>query len=148
MQLFFFFFFLKKNAIWQKKSCMRHCVESVQIPTSFGSIFSRIWTECGKIRSISSYSVRMRKNTDQSKLRIYALLKTKYWFCSSKMQQQGIASYENMSGKDNKKQEGIRRMKGHYYLEKYWLMQNSFFRIVYKDKDYKDQQMNKFIERY
>ena len=31
----------------------------------FWSVFSRIRTECGEIRSISSYSVRMRENTDQ-----------------------------------------------------------------------------------
>ena len=31
----------------------------------FCSVFSRIWTEYGEIRSISPYSVRMRKNADQ-----------------------------------------------------------------------------------
>ena len=30
------------------------------------STFSRIWTEYGEIRSISSYSVRMRENADQN----------------------------------------------------------------------------------
>ena len=30
----------------------------------FWSVFSRIWTECGDIRSISLYSVRMQENTD------------------------------------------------------------------------------------
>ena len=29
----------------------------------FWSVFFRIWTECGEIRSISPYSVRMRENT-------------------------------------------------------------------------------------
>ena len=32
----------------------------------FWSVFSRIWTEYGEIRSISPYSVRMRENTDQN----------------------------------------------------------------------------------
>ena len=31
----------------------------------FRSVFSRIRTECGEMRSISPYSVRMRENTDQ-----------------------------------------------------------------------------------
>ena len=29
------------------------------------SLFSRIWTEYGEMRSISPYSLRMRENTDQ-----------------------------------------------------------------------------------
>ena len=32
----------------------------------FWSVFSGIWTECGYIRSISPYSVRMRENTNQN----------------------------------------------------------------------------------
>ena len=31
----------------------------------FWPVFQRIWTECGKIKSISQYSVRMRENTDK-----------------------------------------------------------------------------------
>ena len=31
----------------------------------FWSVFSRVWTAYGEIRSISPYSVRMRENTDQ-----------------------------------------------------------------------------------
>ena len=42
-----------------------HCVKSVQIRSFFWSLFSRIRTEC-----ISPYSIRMRENTDQKKLRI------------------------------------------------------------------------------
>ena len=41
------------------------------------SVFSRIRTEYGEIRSISRYSVRMRENTDQNNLEsehIYTLL--------------------------------------------------------------------------
>ena len=39
----------------------------------FWSIFSRIRTEYGEILRISPYSVRMRENTDQKKLRIWTL---------------------------------------------------------------------------
>ena len=48
-----------------------HCVKSVQIRSVFWSVFSRIWTEYGKILGISPYSVRMREYTDQKKLRIW-----------------------------------------------------------------------------
>ena len=50
-----------------------HCMKSVQIRRFFWSVFSRIWTEYGEIRSISSYSVQMRENTDQKKHRIWTL---------------------------------------------------------------------------
>ena len=50
-----------------------HCVKSVSIRSFFWSVFSQIWTEYGEIRSISSYSVRMRENADQKKLRIWTL---------------------------------------------------------------------------
>ena len=43
----------------------RHYVKSARNRSSFWSVFSRIRTECGEIRSISPYSVRMRDNTDQ-----------------------------------------------------------------------------------
>ena len=39
----------------------------------FWSVFSRSRTEYGEIRSISSYSLRMRENMDQKKLRIWTL---------------------------------------------------------------------------
>ena len=39
----------------------------------FWSVFSRIRTEYGEIRSISPYSVPMRQNTDQKKLCIWTL---------------------------------------------------------------------------
>ena len=42
-----------------------HCGKSVQIRSFFWSVWSRIWTEYGEMRSISPYSVRIRKNTDQ-----------------------------------------------------------------------------------
>ena len=51
----------------------QHCVKCVQIRNFFWSVFSRIRTEYGEIRSISPYSVRMRENTDQKKLRIWTL---------------------------------------------------------------------------
>ena len=56
---------------------MPHCVKSVQIRTFFWSVFPRIRTEYGEIRSISPYSVRMRENTDKKKLRIWTL----FWQC-------------------------------------------------------------------
>ena len=50
-----------------------HCVKSVQIRSFFWSVFACIRTEYGEIRSISPYSVRMRENTDQKKLRTWTL---------------------------------------------------------------------------
>ena len=38
-----------------------HCMKSVQIRSFFWSVFSRIRTEYGEIRSISPYSVEYRK---------------------------------------------------------------------------------------
>ena len=49
------------------------CVKRVQIWSLFWSVFSRIWTEHRKIRSIFPYSVRMRENTDQKKVRVWIL---------------------------------------------------------------------------
>ena len=49
----------------------KHCVKSVQTRSFFWSVFSLIWTEYGEIWSISRYSVQMRENTDQKKLRIW-----------------------------------------------------------------------------
>ena len=49
------------------------CVKCVQIRSFFWSLFSRIRTEYGEIRSISPYSVQMRENTDQKKLPIWTL---------------------------------------------------------------------------
>ena len=51
----------------------KHSVKSVQIRSLLWSIFPRIWTEYGEIRSIFSYSVQKRENTDQKKLHIWAL---------------------------------------------------------------------------
>ena len=48
-----------------------HCVKSVQIRSFFWSVFSRIRAEYGEILCISPYSVQMRENTDQNKLRIW-----------------------------------------------------------------------------
>ena len=50
-----------------------HCVKGVQIQSFFWSVISRIRTEYGELRSISPYSVRMRENTNQKKLRIWTL---------------------------------------------------------------------------
>ena len=49
-------------------------MKSVEIRSFFWSIPSRIWTEYGKILRISPYSVQMRENTDQKKLRNWTLL--------------------------------------------------------------------------
>ena len=48
-----------------------HSVKSVQIRSFFWSVFSNIRTEYGEIPCISPYSVQMRENTDQKKLRIW-----------------------------------------------------------------------------
>ena len=48
-----------------------HCVKRVQMRSFFWSVFSRVRTEYGEILRISPYSVRMRENTDQKKLRIW-----------------------------------------------------------------------------
>ena len=55
----------------KKFFAQNHCVKSVQIGSFFWSLFSRIRTEYGEIRSISPYSVRMPENTDQKKLPIW-----------------------------------------------------------------------------
>ena len=55
------------------KAILYTCVKSVQIRSFFLSVFSRIRTEYGEILRISPYSVRMRENTDQKKLRIWTL---------------------------------------------------------------------------
>ena len=56
-----------------------HCLKSVQIRSFFWSAFSRIWTEYGDLRSNSPYSVRIRENTDQRKLRIWTLFTQWTW---------------------------------------------------------------------
>ena len=52
---------------------MYHCVKSGQIRSIFWSVFSRIRSEYGEIRSITPYSVQMRENMDQKILRIWIL---------------------------------------------------------------------------
>ena len=47
--------------------------ESVQIRSFFRSLFSRIPTKYGEIRSIFPYSVQMQEITDQEKPRIWTL---------------------------------------------------------------------------
>ena len=61
--------------------CLSHCLKSVQICSFFWSVFFRIQTAYEEIRGISRYSVRMRKNTDQKKLRIWTLFRhiTQVW---------------------------------------------------------------------
>ena len=48
-------------------------MKSVQIRSFFCSVFSRIRTEYGETHRIPLYSVQMRENTDQKKLRIWTL---------------------------------------------------------------------------
>ena len=51
----------------------QHCVKSVKIRSFFCSVFSRIRTEYGDLRSKSPYSVRIRQSTDKKKLYIWTL---------------------------------------------------------------------------
>ena len=57
----------------QQRSIFHRYVKRVQILSFFWSVFSRIGTEYEEIWSISPYSIRMRKNTDQKKPRIWTL---------------------------------------------------------------------------
>ena len=45
-----------------------YCVKTVQIRNFFWSVFSCIWTEYRDFRSISSYSVWIKENTDQKSI--------------------------------------------------------------------------------
>ena len=42
-----------------------HCVKSVQLRSFFWSVFSRIWTECGKIRTRKNYIFGGFSRSDQ-----------------------------------------------------------------------------------
>ena len=57
-----------------------HYMKSVQIRIFFWSVFFHIRTEYGEMRSISPYSVRMRENTDQKKIRIWTLFTQCFFF--------------------------------------------------------------------
>ena len=48
-------------------------MKSVPIRSFFRSVFFRIWTEYGDLRSRSPFSVRIRGNTDRKKVRICTL---------------------------------------------------------------------------
>ena len=67
-ELFHSKFFQKPPAL----SCF-HCVKSVQIRNFYWSAFSCMWTKYGDLRSKSPYSVRIQKNMDQKKHRIWTL---------------------------------------------------------------------------
>ena len=56
------------------------CLKCVQIRSVFWSLFSRIRTEYGEIRSISPYSVRMREHADQKKPCIWTLFTQRSFF--------------------------------------------------------------------
>ena len=57
----------KIKQIWKINLLKVHCVKSVQIRSFFCSIFPHVWTEYGDL----NYSVQMRQNMDQKKLRIW-----------------------------------------------------------------------------
>ena len=57
----------------------RHCVKSIQVRSFFWSIFSRMRTKYGDILRISPYSVQIRENKDQKKLRIWTLFRQCVW---------------------------------------------------------------------
>ena len=50
-----------------------HCVKIVQIRIFFWSVFSCFRTEYRDLRSNSTYSIRIQKNTDDKKLRIWTI---------------------------------------------------------------------------
>ena len=56
-----------------------HCVKSVQIRSFSWSVFSRVRTEYRNLWSKFPYSVRILENTDQKKLRIWTLLRQRYF---------------------------------------------------------------------
>ena len=53
-----------------------HFVKSVQVRSFFWSVFFRIRTEYGDLLRKSLYSVRIRENTDQKKLRVWSFLRS------------------------------------------------------------------------
>ena len=58
---------------------MTHCVKRVQIRSLFCAVFTRIRTEYRDLRSKSPYSIQIRVNTDQKKLRIWTLFAQWQW---------------------------------------------------------------------
>ena len=74
----------------------------------FWSVFSRIWTEYGGVRSISPYSVRMREKTDQNNSECGNVLQ---FFSSRETFQGQVSSKEQLKLlhrlTDEKKQSGI-----------------------------------------
>ena len=56
------FFELPKRVKKEKSKSLRKNGPYLEL---FWSVFSRIWTEYGKIQSISPYSVRLQESTDQ-----------------------------------------------------------------------------------
>ena len=75
-----------------------HCVKCVQIRSFFWSIFSRIRTVYGEILRISPYSVRIRENTDQKKLRIW----THFTQCLSNYYFKKIVYYSEFNNSEYK----------------------------------------------
>ena len=67
--------FYTQILVWTKFIMLNNlnCVKSVQIWIFFWSVFSRTQTEYGDLRSEFLYSVRIRENPDQKKLRTWTL---------------------------------------------------------------------------
>ena len=70
-----------RNAVFQYFSIANnsYSVKSIHIWRFFWSVFSRIWIEYGDLLHKPPYSVRMRENTDQKKLRIWTLFTQWTW---------------------------------------------------------------------
>ena len=70
---FFLLTISKINSVNAQIYSQWHCLECVQTRSFFWSVFPRIRTEYGEILRIYTHSIRIRENTDQKKLRIWAL---------------------------------------------------------------------------
>ena len=66
---------------WQRRIPLR---EKCPYSKFFWSVFSRIRTEYGEIRSISTYFVRMRENTDQNNFEYGHFLRSDFFWISIK----------------------------------------------------------------
>ena len=53
--------------------CIFHCTTSIHMRSFLWSVFPRIWSEYVNLRRKSLYSVQIRGNTYQKKLRIWTL---------------------------------------------------------------------------
>ena len=80
------------------------------------SVFSRIRTEYGEIQSISPYSVRMRENTDQKKLRILTHFTQRHPSKAfQQLHQNSFTDQINLCHKDQKKADHKTKLIYHYH---------------------------------